>query len=269
MGVCQKTHKERLNLFCRRVIPFIKNRPELQPLVMTWRKKYEATSLEGISLQKEALQECEQVFKEIAQSGGESELIKRKIVEIEEILSGDRTKVGYSSWPLYWEVHHRIKELLEILLAQGKTEICSKHAILKTTSNFDKVGTAQKPGTKLYILKFTFAPAVQKAADHEKIVDPENVQEAFVVWEYFETVLYLWNIKKSDIEHELSTQSDPLKALSTIEAWKEIALARYPGSDSKKEPRIFNENLFKNGLRTLVNEIRIFLWQSADDKRKP
>lgn len=257
-----KTHKEVANLFCRNIIPFIRNHSELQPLVVTWRTGYEAAFLEGASLQKEVLQDSERTFREIvrAADGEEFEPIKRKRAEIEELLAGDRTKVGYTSWPLYREVYWGVKDLLEMLLARGKIEICSKYAILGTTPNFDEVGTDRQPGTKPCILEFTFAPAVQKAADHEKIFDPEHVQEPFVVWKYFETALYFWDIKESDIERELRSlsESDPLKALSTAEAWKEIALVKYPNKDSKKEPRIFSKDLFKKGFRTLINEIAMF-----------
>ena len=114
---------------------------------------------------------------------------------------------------IYWGV----KDLLEMLLRLGKIEICSKYAILGTIPNLDEVGAIRQPSMKPCILEFTFAPAVQKAADHEKIFDSGHVQEPFVVWKYFETALYFWDIKESDIERELQSLSEnnPLEALST------------------------------------------------------
>lgn len=258
-GDIYKSRADVVNLFCRHVIPLIQKHINLRDLVTDLRARYESAVCESAALQKEVFQDSERVFKEVSEEIQKlpklTSSIKNQVTAIQAILAGDRRRMGYTNWPLYREVYWDVKDLLMMLLNEGEHSLCSRYAIIDKNS-----------AGELYVSEFVFAPAIQKAVDMEEMFDPRQTQEPFVVWKYFETALHFWNAKHSDLEQELNElfKSNPFKAMGTRSAWLEIAQIKN-GKKNSEEPLIFKVALFKNGLRTLINEITTFLEISQNE----
>lgn len=170
-----------------------------------------------------------------------------EIKEIKKIITVDRSRRGFTSWPLYREVYFEVKDLLEMLLKQGRYDLCSRYAVIGTNSR-----------KEWYVVEFTFAP-IEKVCSCEKMFDYNRYQDPIVVWKYFEIAHLFWNIKDEDIERELSSlyKTNPLHAMGTRGTWEEIANVKKQ-DENCEEPLIFKVDFFKKGLRTLINEIITF-----------
>ena len=259
-GCVYRTHSEIVEFFCRHVIPFIQKQPDLQPLIIAWRKDYETHLLEIKCLQQKTLQESESVFREIVQTAGEAtDIIRLKMVDIEDILSGKPGKEGFSSWPLYRKAYFAVKELLEMFLDDGKLDFCARYATLGTTTRYSDVNGTMQYGKKPCILEFTFSSTIMEASRKEQAFSAPQDQDPAIVWKYFETALQFWNANEADMKESLTFlfKSDPFQALSQKAAWQEIAQVKCRIQETK-DPLLFTAKLFKNGLRTLINEVTLF-----------
>lgn len=247
-GEDYKNRADIVNLFCRHIIPFIESSPDLQALVRQWRQDYDKHTREFNYMQEIVFQNSRDTFKQILEEVGEiSESVGAKIKEIEEILIGDRSRRGFTTWPLYWELYSEVKILIEMLLRQGRYDLCSRYAVIETSSR-----------NELFIAQFTFAP-IEKVCSCEKMLDYRRYEDPAVVWKYFEIAHVFWNIKDEDIERELNLmyKTNPFHAIGTRGAWEEIAKVKKQDKNSE-EPLIFKIDFFKKGLRTLINEIITF-----------
>jgi hypothetical protein len=243
-----KSRADIVNLFCRYIIPFLQRTIDLRIIVTQWRKDYEKLTCEFNWLQEIVFQNSRDTFKQILEEVGEvSEPISFKIKEIEEIIIGDRSRRGFSTWPLYWELYSEVKKLIDMLLRQGRHDLCSRYAIIGINKRRES-----------YIIEFTFAP-IKKVRSCEKMLDYNRYQDPIVVWKYFEKAHLFWNIKDEDIERELISlyKSNPFHAMSTRGTWEEIAMVK-KHDESCEEPLIFKIDFFKKGLKTLINEIKTF-----------
>lgn len=251
-----KSRFEMVELFCRYIIPFVQKYPDLQSLVLGWRKGYETQLIKNEVLQKKVLQETELAFQKIVEAIGDTtESVQLKIADIKNILSGKLGKQGYSSWPHYRVAYCAVKELIQILLDEGKIDLCSCYATLNTRSSYIEKQGKHEIVKDLYIAEFTFSLIIEDAVQAEKEFNYIHLQDPIKVWSYFEAALYFWSMTDRDIQENLEYlyKVHPLRAASQQAAWFEINLVK-SRREENLTPRIFTTELFKNGLRTIINE---------------
>lgn len=252
-----KNRFEIVELFCRYIIPFIQKHPDFQPLVVDWRKSYEVQLLENNALQKKVLEETAQTFREIVNAIRDiSEPLKLKIADIEEILNGRPGREGYTSWPQYRKAYWAVKELLEMLFREGKTDLCACYANFDTTQRYVENDGKYQVVKKTHIAEFTFSSTIEEADQAEKEFSNLQLQDVVKIWSYFEVALYFWCMTDQDIKKNLDYlyKVHPLRAASQKAAWFEINLVKRQ-REGRCTPIIFTTELFKEGLRTVINEI--------------
>lgn len=101
-----------------------------------------------------------------------------------------------------------------------------------------------------HIISCTLAESVNQAYITSNALGCNNTQDTAIVWWYFEYALLYWNTPAS-----CSDQGD---------TWKEIATAKDP--DCSIEPTIFTSQFFKQGIRTLTNEITAYFSKFATEE---
>ena len=205
------------------------------------------------------MEETTEAFRKIIDLARDvSEPIKLKIGDIEEILNGKPGKAGYTSWPRYREAYWTVKELLQMLFDEGKTDLCACYA------NFDEMSRCVEENGKrqivkeVYISEFTFSLTIEEAAQAEKEFDDLHIRDPVKVWSYFEAALYFWSMTDRDIKENLEYlyKVQPLRAASQQAAWLEINLVK-SRREGERPPLIFTIELFREGLKAIINEIML------------
>ena len=254
-----KSRFEIVELFCRHIIPFIQKHPDLQPLVTGWRKEYEAQLTKNDLLQKKVLQETAEAFQKIDEAVGDTgEPIKLKIADIKNILNGRPAREGYTSWPQYRKAYWAVKELLQMLFDEGRTDLCIEYATFGTRSHYEEKDGKYHIVNETYILGFTFSSMIEEAVQAEKEFNDLQLQDPVKVWSYFEAALCFWRMNERDIKENLEYlyKVHPLRAACQKAAWFEINLvkSRWEGNLT---PFIFTTELFREGLRAIINDVML------------
>jgi hypothetical protein len=254
-----KSRFEIVEFFCRYIIPFIQKHPDLQQLVVGWRKAYEAQLIKNDALQKKVLQDTAEAFQKIVEAvvvEDTTEPIKLKIADIQNILNGKPGIAGYTSWPQYREAYWAVKELLQMLFDDGKTNLCACYAILDTRSSYVEKDGKYEIVKELYISEFTYSSTIEQAAQAEREFKDLQLQDPVKVWPYFEAAFYFWNVTSSSIKENLEYlyKVHPLRAASQQAAWFEINQVKSRRGGGRT-PLIFTTELFREGLRTIINEM--------------
>lgn len=252
-----KNHFEIVEFFCRFIIPFIQKHSDLQSLMTGWRKNYEAQLVKNNVLQKQVLEETSAAFKKIAAAvENPTELVKLKIADIENVLNGKPGSEGYTSRPQYVEAHSAIKELLKLVFDEGMQDLCANYVTFDTWSRYVEKDGKNELINEKYIAKFTFSSTIEKAVQAEAEFINFPLQDPVKVWSYFEAALYFWNMTDSDIRENLEClrKVHPLRAASQQSAWREINQVK-SRQEGHSAPVIFTTELFREGLRTIINEV--------------
>lgn len=114
-----------------------------------------------------------------------------------------------------------------------------------------------------FIELFTIVPSLNKTYESKRATQSEQTHAAFVWW-WMQGALHFWNTPQSHFEQPTrrpKTQTACSKyftKLCEVSVWREIEGAQR-GDPSKPKAFIFTDAFFRNGLRTLTNEIIAFL----------
>lgn len=253
------THRDLVELFCVQIIPFLKEQPLIEPLRIKWSKKYKWLLEQVTVLEKAALEEVIGTFRQIEGTIGKRRGLAKKIARINGILLGNPGAAGFTSWPLYRNVFFEVKELLEMILKRGGRKICKNYAVLGVRDKY--IDGSPKVKKVPYIMRYTFAPSVEKADQASSALYWDRVKDPAINWRYFESALWYWHTSESYFEQTsnlLKKNANPLPALGEKLAWLEIAMHKNH-LPIDRVPTIFTNQLFKEGLYTIVNEITAFI----------
>lgn len=116
-----------------------------------------------------------------------------------------------------------------------------------------------------HIFTFQFAPSISKAFDAQKAIHWDQLQNPAVVWRYLECALLLWNTPSSDFENATMppAAADEIiqfhRKASEYSTWREISRAKGTAQKQNDDAHIFTEKLFKEGLKTIINAVAVFL----------
>jgi hypothetical protein len=252
-------HRDLVELFCLQIIPFLQKNPMIEPLRTKWMKKYKGLLAQVTALEAAALQEVIAAFRQIQETVGKRKGVAKKIARIDGILSGNPEKVDFTSWPLYRVAFSEVRELLEMVLERRGQKICKNYATLG--ARIVKTNEPSKVKKIPCVVQYTFAPSVELAGLALDALDWDRVKDPAIIWGCFESALRYWRTSESYFEqtlHLLKKNANPFPALSERFAWLEIATNKnYLSIDH--EPTVFTVRLFKEGLRTIVNEITAFV----------
>lgn len=226
-----------------------------------WRQGHEAQLIKNDILQKKVLQDTAEAFQKIVESVGDGETtepIKLKITDIQNILNGRPGRAGYTSWPQYREAYWAVKELLQMLFDDGKADLCACYAILDTRSSYVEKDGKYEIVKEVYISEFTYSSTIEEAAQAEREFNDLQLQDPVKVWSHFEAALYFWNVTNSSIKESLEFlyKVHPLRAASQQAAWFEINQVK-GRREGHQAPRIFKIELFREGLRAIINEVML------------
>ncbi|MGC1878874.1 MAG: hypothetical protein WA678_05825 [Rhabdochlamydiaceae bacterium] len=124
-----------------------------------------------------------------------------------------------------------------------------------------------------YIEKFTFAPTALEAYAAMDASHWNRLSDPAVVWWYFESALWCWKTPEFYFDEVIKPKNgnDHGKHFKTTcekVTWREVAAVR-DRDYSVRAPVIFTENLFRVGLRTLVNAISSYLTQGIELQPTP
>lgn len=254
-----KNRFEIVELFCRCIIPFIQKHPDFQSVVALWRKDYQVQLIKNNELQTQVFEETGVTFRKIvAAVENPTEQIKLKIEDVENILNGKPDREGYSSWPQYRRAYDAVKKLLQMLFAEGKRDLCACYAVFNTRSSYIEKDGKFEEIQEENILEFTFSSTIEEAVAAETEFKELRFQNPVKVWSLFETALYFWNLTETDIKKNLEYLSKvhPIRALEQKAAWFEIDHVKRRDEKSRP-PVIFKTELFREGLRTVLNELTL------------
>ncbi|HEY2809927.1 MAG TPA: hypothetical protein VGJ00_00835 [Rhabdochlamydiaceae bacterium] len=160
-------------------------------------------------------------------------------------------------------IYFEVKELLQLLLENGETDLCRQYASLRTVQRHiiqKEKGGAIKTMEEFQIEIYTFAPSVEKAVQALKVIHWDQFHNPAVMWWYFEYALWCWNTSEAYFENpcELWIKQNPhfFQAWNQKETWREIVCVR--NGVQQDQPIIFTSEFFKEGMKTLINAILAF-----------
>ncbi len=287
--------REITQFFCNQVIPYLADHPLLIPLRKKWMDRRQELTFDIQIAERDALKEVSTTFRKIERALPSAELdstVRSMIERINRILAG---KERYCSPPLYEVLFDEIDLLLERLLSLGHINLCRRFAeieirkvcIPKDPSAADRWGISDSKGNfkriegkklaraqnrKDYRLmsfgpemiwvdcyKITackFAPSLKKVSSAHHAASFENMHNPEVIWWYFESALFLWNLPENNFDQpvpRLTTKracKEHFETMGAIRSWREVVSTKYPNMESPRS-NIFTPRLFKEGLRTL------------------
>lgn len=226
-----------VKLFCSQIIPFISNHPILEPLRSRWIAKQQALAYDVDKSEQDALEEIQNAFvkirKDLETSTNKS--IQSQITKIENILGG-RDK--YYSPPIYVVLFDELKQLLELSLAAGYTDVCKKYcklnthkkAVQKDPTQKTRWGLLNEQGVVYKILSseeaselkndpnlfrippdihwidetfielFTIVPSLSKTYESKRATQSDQTHDPAVVWWWMQGALRFWNTPQSHFE---------------------------------------------------------------------
>lgn len=115
-----------------------------------------------------------------------------------------------------------------------------------------------------FIEFFTIVPSLSKTYESKRATQSDQIHDPAVVWWWMQGALRFWDTPQSHFEQPTrrpKTQTDCSKhftKLCEVSVWREIEDAKR-GNPSRSKTFIFTDTFFRNGLRTLTNEIIAFL----------
>lgn len=132
------SRNELIEMFCRRILPVLKEHPRLEPLRTKWRERREELNFEIQKTEKDAFNESVSAFRKIERALKNakiptSEKITKQLKIINQILSGEER---YCSPPLYRVVFDEIRILFYLLLEEGHEDVCRRFAKINTQKTY-------------------------------------------------------------------------------------------------------------------------------------
>jgi len=271
----EMTHGSLVELFCRQVIPFLRNDQTIEPLRKKWHRRYESLCAQVTTLEKTALDEVVGAFDRLKQELQPIDSLRQEIERIDDILAGTPKEAGFSSWPLYRHAFFEIKRLLEsVLIEPDGLEICKRYALLGVKEkHIPRLNQPSEIVQEPYIMNYTFAPSIDKARLALDAAHWDQTNDPAVMWYYFLYAEWCWNTNESYFERTLDILdkgTNPFPALAEKATWLEIAVIR-DGLSTEHGPVVFTAQLFREGFQTLLNDIMTFLVQDGqiNDKVEP
>ena len=226
-----------VKLFCSQIIPFISNHPILEPLRSRWIATQQALAYNVDKTEQDALEEIQDAFVKIRKDleGITHNSIQSQITKIENILRG-RDK--YYSPPIYVVLFDELKQLLELALAAGFTDVCKKYCKLNThdkavqkdpsqttrwgllndegkvykiLSSEEVLGAKNDPNLisippeihwidETFIELFTIVPSLNKTYESKRVTQSDQTHDPAVVWWWMQGALRFWSTPQSHFE---------------------------------------------------------------------
>ncbi|MCE2982931.1 MAG: hypothetical protein LW832_05135 [Parachlamydia sp.] len=145
-------------------------------------------------------------------------------------------------------------------------KILSSEEIAEATDNPNLISIPPETHwiDQTFIELFSIVPSLNKTYESKRATQSDQIHDPAVVWWWMQSALSFWNASQSHFEQPQSppkTQTDCSKhftKLCEVSAWREIEDAKR-GNPSRSKAFIFTDTFFRNGLRTLTNEIIAFL----------
>lgn len=227
-----------ISFFCEEIIPFLHKNKPIEKILIALEAQFDQLHQSYIQKEQKALEEVNKVDSEIMSVfvNDKSEKIQRALKIIEE-------ENSYEGSSLYEPKYTSLKELINVLLAEGHVDFCKKYCILNEDNT--------------RIEKFTFAPTVLEA---DKISERMRCRsnDIAIIWYHFREAHKYWHIDASYFENPDNFKNMRLfDRLAIHNLWYEIFSSR-PENITKytqcKKIK-FNKNLFINGLKTLITHI--------------
>ena len=288
--------KKLVEFFCVQVIPFIARYAPVLPLLEKLRTDYRNLKDAIKAHEINAITECKKAFRQI-----ERDLKARAPLPDEIVLCLNQarsvlSKGQFQEGRIYSDV---VRDVLQLLVEAGFKDICVKHAefieidaciqtdptqrpgwvlvneqgkgALFPSEDFSKSDALRNPSLIFHhpemehmktaqIHFFTFDPSSEKAVAASKRVYWGQLHDPAVVWQYFEFALWCWNTPSSYFEDRLSSSESQMEYAK----WREISKLQGDVQDNNRIV-VFTERLFKEGLKTLINAISVFI---AEEKYK-
>ncbi len=282
--------KKLVEFFCVQVIPFIARYAPILPLLEKLRTDYRNLKDAIKAHENNAIAECKKAFRQIKR-----DLKARASLPDEAVLCLNEArsvflKGQFRESQIYSDT---VRDLLQLLLEVGFKDICAKHAELIEVGACIQIDLTQRPGWvlvneqgkgKLFPFEgfsksdalrnpnlifhhpemehvktaqihfFTFDPSSEKAVAASKRVYWGQLHDPAVVWHYFESALWCWNTPSSYFEDRLSSSESQTEYVK----WREISKLQGEVQDNNRIV-VFTERLFKEGLKTLINAISVFI----------
>ncbi len=264
------SRNELVVVFCQRVIPFLQKSIALKPLIDRWRQDRECLNYDYKESEKTALDKFIKIFEKVRRRLGAdiSDTLIKRIARVENTIKG---KEGYLYIlpPLHDVVFDELKYLFNCLLNEGYTDLCERFVKIGTVREYDP--SIEKWVDNPCVSEYTFAECLEDVSARRKAILWDQVHDPVVVWWYFESALWFWNTPKSYFDTprpKLNTKKaceKHAKALGSVGGWSEIASVQ-DKSLYMKEPIIFTDRLFKQGLLTVITAVREFFSSLCQNK---
>jgi len=222
---------ELVELFCGQVIPLLAENMLIEDLRKHWSLRRDQMNRRIQESEAKALEEVKETFAEVSSALGNTtdSRILPKLALIGRLTSGEEKWYGS---PLYRILYDELKQLFEILMDVGYTDLCKNYAKLATHKIYmqtdpnqgerwvrvlengyttkvlsrEELEIARKEdeGSLLsippdhhlidetYIEEFSFAPTVLEAYASMDAVHWDRLRDPIVVWWYFESAVWCW-----------------------------------------------------------------------------
>lgn len=222
---------ELVELFCEQVIPLLAENVLIGDLRKHWSLRRDLMNRKIQESEAKAIEEIKETFAEVSNAIGDTtnKKILPKLALIGRLVSGEEKWYGS---PLYQILYDELKQLFEILMAAGYTDLCKNYAKLATHKIYVQTDPNQgerwirvlgdhhttkvlsreeleivrredegsllsippdiHPIDETYIEEFFFAPTVLEAYASMDAVHWERLSDPVVVWWYFESAVWCW-----------------------------------------------------------------------------
>lgn len=226
-----------VKLFCSQIIPFISNHPILEPLRSRWIVKQQTLAYDVNKSEQDTLEEIRSVFAKIRNDleASTDNSIQLQITKIKNILRG---REKYYSPPIYVVLFDELKQLLELTLGAGYTDVCKKYcklnthekAVQKDPSQTTQWGLLNEQGVVYKILTseeaseakgnpnlisippethwidqtfielFLIVPSLNKTYESKRATQSDQTHDPAVVWWWMQGALRFWSTPQSHFE---------------------------------------------------------------------
>lgn len=232
------THSELVTLFCEEVIPFLHNNKIIEKSRIDWEAQFDQLHRSYVQKEQKALEEVSKIDSEIR-----SVFLNDKSEKIQQALKITEETNFYEGSSLYASKYTNLKDLINVLLAEGHVDFCKKYCILNENNT--------------RIEKFTFAPTVLEADNISERMRCRSNDTA-IIWYDFRQAHKYWHLDASYFKNPDNFKNMRLfDKLIIHNLWYEIFSSK-PENISKyiqRKKNKFTKNFFINGLKSLITHI--------------